>query len=114
MTDKKRAHAQDLLKFSTATLTQRGESHGDILTDFQLTADLWSSYLGSTVKPTDVAQMMVLLKIARTVAGGLNMDDYVDQSGYSAIAGSLADLEEHKTVPDDPDAFVPDGPGGFR
>ena len=40
--------------------------------------------------PEDVANMMALLKIARTQAGQHNPDDYVDACGYSAIAGEIA------------------------
>lgn len=38
----------------------------------------------------DVAQLMALLKIARTQLGSNNTDDHVDGVGYVAIAGELA------------------------
>ena len=42
------------------------------------------------ISPEDVAQLMSLLKIARTQAGEHNIDDYVDAVGYQAIAGEIA------------------------
>ena len=36
-----------------------------------------------------VANMMVLLKVARTQAGKFNLDDHVDACGYAAIAGEI-------------------------
>ena len=32
---------------------------------------------------------MVLLKIARSQGGAFNLDDFVDMTGYSAIAGQI-------------------------
>ena len=37
--------------------------------------------------------MMVLLKVARTKTGAHNPDDYIDMTGYAAIAAELADRE---------------------
>jgi hypothetical protein len=65
---------------------------------------LWSEYLSNTnrfddallgvvVTPKDVAQMMVLLKIARNVHGQLKDDDFVDQAGYTALAAALAGIQ---------------------
>ena len=43
----------------------------------------------------DVAKLMSLLKIARTQAGKHNLDDYVDASGYSAIAGEITETRNN-------------------
>lgn len=56
-------------------------------------AALWSAFLGVTISPTDAALMMVLLKAARAITGDFNRDDYIDMTGYAAIAGELADRE---------------------
>jgi hypothetical protein len=76
----------------------RRETHGDFRENFQAIAMLWNSYLVSRdfgvtntfITSIDVAQMMVLLKIARTMNGRLNPDDYVDAIGYATIAAGLA------------------------
>jgi len=55
--------------------------------------DLDSSNPKVYVTPKDVAQMMVLLKIARNVHGQLKADDFVDQAGYTGLAAALAGLQ---------------------
>jgi hypothetical protein len=65
-------------------------------------ADMWSTYINhahyartlSVVKiqlrPADVAQMMVLLKQSRSIYGNpQNRDNFIDATGYSALAGML-------------------------
>jgi len=37
--------------------------------------------------------VLVLLKVARTKTGAHNPDDYIDMTGYAAIAAELADRE---------------------
>lgn len=78
----------------------RRETHGDFKENFEAIACLWDSYLmarrysfanaNTMLTKKDVAQMMVLLKIARTMNGRLNPDDYVDAIGYAMIAAGLA------------------------
>ena len=70
----------------------RAAQHGDFVENFEAIARLWSAYLSfrkggeGPLRPVDVAQMMVLLKIARTQSGEHNADDYRDAIGYAAIA----------------------------
>lgn len=77
--------------------TDREAKHGDKIQNHSNIGRLWSSYLQNktqltiTILPEDVANMMALLKIARTQAGQHNIDDYVDACGYSAIAGEIAE-----------------------
>jgi|TARA_X000001382_G_scaffold26517_2_gene17016 hypothetical protein len=74
----------------------RNDKHGDKLENHQNIARLWTSYIQNKtstdliILPEDVANLMALLKIARTQAGQHNIDDYVDACGYSAIAGEIA------------------------
>lgn len=82
---------------SEAVGTVRGASHGSMDENFAATAVLWSAYLRykfNIDKPlmgSDVAQLMVLLKMSRTMAGDSSYaDHYIDQIGYSGIAGALA------------------------
>jgi hypothetical protein len=77
----------------------RRKTHGDFADNFQTIAWLWSAYLkndnGSDFELTafDVSQMMVLLKIARSLSGGNNPDNYVDAIGYSMISAGLAAMD---------------------
>lgn len=91
------APADHLIK-SAADLVanDRANTHGDKRQNHKNIAALWNAYLdirrdtASPLTETDVAQMMVLLKLARTQLGAFNQDDYVDLVGYAAIAGELA------------------------
>ena len=74
----------------------RAKTHGDKIKNHENIARLWSSYLQNKTQlniilsPEDVAQLMTLLKIARSQAGEHNIDDYIDGVGYQAIAGEIA------------------------
>lgn len=74
----------------------REKAHGNKIINHENIARLWSGYIQNKTKltinilPEDVANMMVLLKVARTQLGNHNPDDFVDACGYSAIAGEIA------------------------
>ncbi len=74
----------------------RAKTQGDKIKNHENIARLWSSYLQNktqlniVLSPEDVAQLMTLLKIARSQAGEHNIDDYIDGVGYQAIAGEIA------------------------
>ena len=74
----------------------RDKTHGNKIINHENIARLWSSYLQNktqlniVLSPEDVAQLMTLLKIARSQAGEHNIDDYIDGCGYQAIAGHIA------------------------
>lgn len=73
----------------------RNTTHGDKERSFELIATYWTAYLvgrreQGALSAIDVAQMMVLLKIARGQSGLFIRDHATDQCGYSAIAGELA------------------------
>ena len=83
---------EEILKEAAGIAEGKRSTHG-AENSFRLIADLWSTYLNldpsSKLHPSDVAQMMVLLKMARSRHGSFNKDDYVDQAGYSGWAGAL-------------------------
>ena len=74
----------------------REKKHGNKIINHENISRLWSGYLQNKFKlnlvilPEDVANLMALLKIARTQAGEHNEDDYLDTCGYAAIAGEIA------------------------
>jgi hypothetical protein len=77
----------------------RQTTHGAKERSFIAISELWNTYLrnrvlpdgtDSSISPVDVAQMMVLLKIARSIQGKPARDHYLDEAGYAAIAGELA------------------------
>jgi len=85
--------------------TDREDKHGDKVQNHENIARLWSGFIQNKTKlniqllPEDVANMMALLKIARTQAGQHNIDDYVDACGYSAIAGEIAEKRTELSTP---------------
>ena len=84
--------------------TDREDKHGDKVQNHSNIARLWSSYiqnktqLNISLLPEDVANLMTLLKIARTQAGKFNLDDYIDAPGYSALAGEIAQARENQRI----------------
>jgi len=90
-------------KARTAVTTDRSVTHGPKERSFEAIAGLWNSYLQARPKPIieypdglprlfsrDVALMMVLLKIGRSIQGTPVEDHFVDMAGYAAVAGELA------------------------
>lgn len=91
--------------------TERGNQHGGAEDSFQMIADMWGVYLRNTiaqsgadvshvkVTPKDVAQMMVLLKIARHTHGDpSNADNFIDAIGYTGLAAALAGIQAPRPV----------------
>lgn len=74
----------------------RDRQHGAKEDNFHRIATGWNAWLRIRRDPAapltahDVGAMMVLMKLARTQSGALNMDDYVDACGYAACAGEVA------------------------
>lgn len=57
-------------------------------------ASYWATFLaanrGQALTPKHIAQMMVLLKIARMQCGDDKWDNYVDAAGYIGLAADAA------------------------
>jgi hypothetical protein len=75
----------------------REKTHGNKIVNHENIARLWTGYLINKFRfniillPEDVANLMALLKIARTQNGEHNIDDYIDSCGYAAIAGEITE-----------------------
>lgn len=74
----------------------RQSQYGEPEDSFGMIADLWSSYLNVDINPIDVALMMALLKIARHKGSVPKIDNFLDGTGYFAIAGELFTKEPFK------------------
>lgn len=80
----------EILQTAIEATAERNGTHGKAEDNFAHTAALWSAYLGVEIRPSDVCQMQVLAKISRTKVGNpRHSDHYVDQCGYSALAGRM-------------------------
>lgn len=78
-----------LNKAAAAISGERDEHYGSPEDNFGRIAQMWSAYLGEPVTSTDVAMMMVLLKVARVSNDYMHEDNYVDIAGYAACAGEI-------------------------
>jgi hypothetical protein len=78
---------------TAATLVDgdRRSTHGDPKTSFNRIAAMWSAYTGVTISAKDVAHMMALMKMTRTMYGEHNDDDFIDEVGYIALASEVSD-----------------------
>ena len=74
----------------------RAADHGDMEDNFREIAELWTQYTEHTLRSTDVAVMMTLLKIARLKSNPDNADNWIDACGYMACGGELATQKDHK------------------
>jgi len=75
-------------------LHDRAATHGSPEDTFRTISMLWEAYLGVNVTEADVANLMVLLKVARAQQNPRHDDNYVDIAGYAACAAELAEEPE--------------------
>lgn len=88
----------DILETAKTIVNGKRESqYGAPENSFNNIARLWSVYLGCDLESSDVANLMVLMKVARNMNGVYKADNWVDMAGYSALGGELKNLEELKT-----------------
>ena len=66
----------------------RMDTHGPPDETLKTVAGMWSAYLDTWIEDHHVAQMLLLMKIARA-RNSYHRDHYVDQVGYTLIAESL-------------------------
>ena len=99
----------EILKKANECVTgSRQQDYGSAERNFELIANLWSTYLDTDISAVDVAMMMSMLKIARIKSGRLHEDNFIDLAGYAACAGEIAHRETDsprlerikKSVPD--------------
>lgn len=77
---------------SEAVATMMGPrmtTHGDPTVTLARIAGMWGAYIGTDISTADVAQMMVLVKIART-RGGYDRDHFLDAIAYTLLAESCS------------------------
>lgn len=91
--------AAEALESAHHILRARQQTHGSPIKTHRNIATIWTAYLkmiGITdkdLKPSNVADMMLLLKLAREQGGPFNPDNSLDAVGYSALAAELKSEE---------------------
>lgn len=83
--------AEEIIKGS------RENAYGAPEDNFKVIARFWTSYLEYHVTAEDVANMMILLKVARAATGEFKADNYVDIAGYAACACEIGGANENST-----------------
>ena len=68
---------------------ERQGTYGDAEDSFQTIADRWSAYLNTEISSEDVANMMILMKVARNSSGVYKDDNWIDICGYAALGGEI-------------------------
>lgn len=90
-----------LLNEAVERVMRGSDEYGTVENNFGLIADLWNAYLSKiprqSLKPVDVAAMMILLKIARSATGGQKADTWLDIAGYAACAAELPEGDSHES-----------------
>ena len=67
----------------------RQKNYGTPEDNFGRIADLWGTFLNKNITASDVAAMMILMKVARIMHDPSHMDSWVDIAGYAACGGEI-------------------------
>lgn len=76
----------------------RQENYGNPESNFAKIAAFWTLYLQRHVTPSDVAMMMILMKLARLQNNPKHEDSWVDICGYAANGGEIELDDRHSNV----------------
>lgn len=75
----------------------RQATHGEAENSFAAIASFWGLYLNQTITPEQVAEMMVLFKMARQMGNPHHADNLQDLIGYAAIAAEMRQPSQPET-----------------
>lgn len=79
-----------ILEAAEKAVNERHLAYGSPARNFKRIADLWAAYLGHEVSMTDVANLMILVKIARLQETPAHTDSLVDIAGYAQCTAELS------------------------
>lgn len=85
----------EILKACVEVQAERGKSRdsADGERSMKRTVDMFNACFGTSLTETQGWQFMVCLKMARSVHGEFNIDDFIDGTSYFALAGESAAKE---------------------
>lgn len=90
-------HAE-ILQSATDLYQERGLHYGHPTDNMARAGRLISSYLEIPLEDYQVAVILALIKIARTIEDSQKIDSWIDGASYLAIAGQLATEENELYV----------------
>ena len=79
-------------KLEETVCGSREQAHGNPVGTFDRIAKLWSVHLGKEINSSDVAQMMMLFKIARLQGNPSHADSWLDIAGYAACGAEINEI----------------------
>lgn len=100
--DREKIRQQILEEAVNIVTGERQEQYGKPEDNFATIADMWNAYIERSrqskkalwhLNARNVADMMILMKVARLAAGGTR-DSYVDVAGYAACGGEILEKEK--------------------
>lgn len=71
----------------------RAQTYGDARESFTRIGLLWSDIIGTPITATDVARMMIAMKLSRLTRDPAHADSWVDIAGYAALGAEIAEVE---------------------
>lgn len=74
---------------------EREGTYGKAEDSFKTIAALWSGYLNTNISSVDVANLMILMKVARNSTGVYKEDNWIDICGYAALGGEIQEKENN-------------------
>ena len=80
-------------KAATAVYGERAATYGHPRENFQRIADLFTAYLGRSVSVVDVANLMILVKVARLQESPNHEDSIVHIAGYAAAMARAVGID---------------------
>lgn len=87
---------------------ERQGTYGDAEDSFQMIANMWSAYLNTEILSEDVANMMILMKVARNSSGVYKDDNWIDICGYAALGGEIQAIKNANNVQFADDTIIRD------
>ena len=90
-------------KAKTIINGERQGTYGEAENSFAIIAQMWTAYLGKDLSSSDVANMMVLMKVARNANGVYKDDNWIDICGYAALGGEIQSNQDNKFAGDNND-----------
>ena len=76
-------YQMDILKKAMRTVASRGKTYGEVRSNHERIAAMWSVTVGTEVSPEQVAMMMIQVKLARLMETPDHKDSWVDIAGYA-------------------------------